>query len=109
MFLDRGIMHDRKARTLTSALVVLLQIFLGKLARMVCMRGEVYSALPSDISVTEASSELRYVNTNDELGLETQQALPKSPTLAIEKVASSRCTGGLFDHPIMVTASRKQA
>ena len=53
------------------------------------MRGEVYSALPTDISVTDASSELRYVNANnanDELGLENNQPLPKSPTLALEKV-----------------------
>ena len=62
------------------------QIFLGKLARMVFMRGEVYTALPSDISVTEASSELRYVNANDELGLDSSQPLPKSPTMALEKV-----------------------
>ena len=53
---------------------------------MVFMRGEVYTALPSDISVTEASSELRYVNANDELGLDSSQPLPKSPTMALEKV-----------------------
>ena len=53
---------------------------------MVFMRGEVYTALPSDISVTEASSELRFVNANDQLGLDSSQPLPKSPTLALEKV-----------------------
>ena len=56
------------------------------MARFVFMRGEVYTALPSDISVTDASSELRYVNANDELGLDSSQPLPKSPTMALEKV-----------------------
>ena len=54
---------------------------------MVFMRGEMYSALPTDISVTEASSEMRNINsTGDELGLENNTPLPRSPTLALEKV-----------------------
>lgn len=55
------------------------QIFLGKLRRLVCIKAESYSAVPSE---TYARSELpveRELTAPDE-------ELPRSPTLALEKV-----------------------
>lgn len=69
---------------------LMFQVFLGKLTRWLCIRGDVYTSIPSnDEALFDGSNATELPTAGRGRGLDKELTddtpLPKSPTLAIEK------------------------